>query len=79
MADNGWVLVDDRDPGIAYSGPPGATIWHGGVAQEYCVTTTGLDSGDTLTYYFNGMILFGYIVNKRARADISALVSQLRA
>jgi hypothetical protein len=52
MADTDWVFVDDRDPGIAY-GPPGATIWHGGVSQEYDQTTTGLDPGDTLTYYFN--------------------------
>ncbi|KIJ17658.1 hypothetical protein PAXINDRAFT_97883 [Paxillus involutus ATCC 200175] len=45
-----WIIVDDRDPGITYSG---STIWHGGTSQEYDGTTTGLDPGDTATYYFN--------------------------
>ena len=58
MADNSWIFVDDRDPGIAYYEPPGATIWQGGVSQEYDQTTTGLDLGDTATYYFNGMIYY---------------------
>jgi hypothetical protein len=79
MADTDWVFVDDRDPGIAY-GPPGATIWHGGVSQEYDQTTTGLDPGDTLTYYFNGMISFGYIVSgRRGGLIFSTLVFQLQA
>lgn len=80
MADNGWVLVDDRDPGIAYYAPPGAVIWQGGVSQEYMETTTGLDPGDTLTYYFNGMISFEYVVHGMGEGLIlSALVSKLRA
>lgn len=66
MTDNSWVFVDDRDPGIAY-GPSGATIWHGGVSQEYDQTTTGLDPGAMLTYYFNGMISFEYIVRGRGQ------------
>jgi len=53
----GWVLVDDRDSTIAYSVAPGALIWHGGVAQEYDQTTTGLDAGDTLTYFFNAAMI----------------------
>jgi hypothetical protein len=54
-----WIIVDDRDPGITYSG---STIWHGGTSQEYDGTTTGLDPGDTATYYFNGMVSFEFII-----------------
>ncbi|KAF8843331.1 hypothetical protein BDN67DRAFT_187550 [Paxillus ammoniavirescens] len=45
-----WIIVDDRDPGITYSG---STIWNGGTSQEYDGTTTGLDPGDTATYFFD--------------------------
>ncbi|KAF8133680.1 hypothetical protein EV363DRAFT_928808 [Boletus edulis] len=49
----GWTFVDDRDPGIAFSLAPGDASVYGGMPQEYDQTTTGLNAGDTATYYFN--------------------------